>query len=279
MRSSARICILLLLALVGCKPYVMSSSAVDTYGKADQEIDFLAAVEKMPAVTNNDALHAFLLLQDGDDASADYAARVQEGVRRGWLAAGAAKLPNEAARVGWMATAGCVVMNVKGGLTMRVIGPVPRYATKELVYMEILPLRTENQVLTGSEFVDYLNRLQRIAGKNRRDRPDSPLGVPAGESAVSPGNEGAIQEGSLPAQGPLEAPPAESPSKSPPESPSQAPASGGQQGTSPEAPSSGAAVTPPAGSGGASQVPGTLRPTKKPSGEPSTPPNSGGAGG
>ena len=192
MRSSARMCILLLLALAGCKPYVMSSSAVDTYGKADQEIDFLAAVEKMPAVTNNDALHAFLLLQDGDDRCADYAARVQEGVRRGWMQSGSPRLANEAARVGWMATAGCVVMDVKGGLTMRVLGPVPRYATKELVYMEILPLRTENQVLTGSEFVDYLNRLQRIAGRNRRDKPDSPLGVPAGESAVSPGNEGAI---------------------------------------------------------------------------------------
>jgi hypothetical protein len=256
MRSSARICILLLLALAGCKPYVMSSSAVDTLGKADQEIDFLAAVERMPAVTNNDALHAFLLLQDGDDTCADYAARVREGVRRGWMQSGHSPLANEAARVGWMATAGCVVMDVKGGLTMRLLGPVPRYATKELVFMEILPLRTENQVLTGSEFVDYLNRLQRIAGTNRREKLASPLGVPAGESAVSPGNEGAIQEGSLPAQGPLEAPPAAQPPEAAPSEraapevrPSAAPGSG---------------VTPARGAAPASQVPGTMRPAKKP---------------
>jgi hypothetical protein len=273
MRSSARICILLLLALAGCKPYVMSSSAVDTYGKADQEIDFLAAVEKMPAVTNNDALHAFLLLQDGDDTCPDYAGRVQEGVRRGWLSKGEPKLPNEAARVGWMATAGCVVMNVKGGLTMRVIGPVPRYATKELVYMEILPLRTENQVLTGSEFVDYLNRLQRIAGRNRRERPDSPLGVPAGEAAVSPGNEGAIQEGSLPAQGPREVPPQPSSSGNPGVSGAAQPA------PSPEPPRSSGAGTPPSQSSGtASRVPGTMRPAKKtPAGEPE-PSQAGGPG-
>jgi hypothetical protein len=272
MRSSARMCILLLLALAGCKPYVMSSSAVDTYGKADQEIDFLAAVEKMPAVTNNDALHAFLLLQDGDDRCADYAARVQEGVRRGWMQSGSPRLANEAARVGWMATAGCVVMDVKGGLTMRVLGPVPRYATKELVYMEILPLRTENQVLTGSEFVDYLNRLQRIAGRNRRDKPDSPLGVPAGESAVSPGNEGAIQEGSLPAQGPLESPPPEEPpaTATPPASaaPTVRPAAG-----------TGSGATPAKGSAPASQVPGTMRPAKKPAGGGASGSQSGGDGG
>jgi hypothetical protein len=274
MRSSARICILMLLALAGCKPYVMSSSAVDTYGKADQEIDFLAAVEKMPAVTNNDALHAFLLLQDGDDTFGDYAGRVKEGVRRGWIPKGEPRLANEAARVGWMATAGCVVMNVKGGLTMRVIGPAPRYATKELVYMEILPLRTENQVLTGSEFVDYLNRLQRIAGKNRRERPDSPLGVPAGESAVSPGNEGAIQEGSLPAQGPREAPAQPAPTTG-----DSGGSAAGQTAPQPAPERAGGAVAPPPQpSGPPSQVPGTMRPAKKPASDPSAPQAGGGPG-
>lgn len=273
MRSSAPWMILILCVLAGCKPYLMSSSAVDTYPKADQEIDFLAAVEKMPAVTNNDALHAFLLLQDGDDRSADYASRVQEGIRRGWLPRGSAHLADEAARVGWMATAGCVVMDVKGGFTMHVLGPVPRYATKELVFMEILPLRTENQVLTGSEFVDYLNRLQRIAGKNRRDKPDSPLGVPAGEAAISPGNEGAIQEGPLPEQGPMEAP--EAPAAPTPAgstqpagaSPAAAPASGG---TVPAAPRGGAA----GGGKAPSQVPGTLRPKVTPA-QPSSNPGGG----
>jgi hypothetical protein len=83
---------------------------------------------------------------------------------------------------------------------------VPRYAVRELIFMEILPLRTENQVLSGSEFVDYLNRLDRISGRGRRASAASPLGTPAGESAASPGNEAAIQEGPLPEQGPLEVP-------------------------------------------------------------------------
>ena len=222
MRSEAWRCILVgALLLAGCRPYVMDNSAVEQFPKTEQELDFLSSVEKMPAVTNNDAFHAFLLLQDGKDTNDRFEGRRAEGVRRGWIRKGEAANPNEAAKVGWMAVAGCRVMSVQGGLTMRLfdplVGPLPRYATRELVYMEILPLRTENQILTGSEFVDYLNRLDRIAGKNRRVSRESPLGVPAGESAVSPGNEGAIQEGPLPQQGPREAPAA--PAGSTPEQP------------------------------------------------------------
>lgn len=160
----------------------------------------------MNAVTNNDALHAFFLLQDGEDPHADYAARRREAQRRGWMRHDASELPNAAAKVGWMATAGCVVMQVKGGLSMAVLGPTPRYATRELVYMEVLPLRTENQILSGGEFVDYINRLERLAGGKQVPRPGGPLEGPAGDTAPSPGNEGAIQEGPLPEQGPREAP-------------------------------------------------------------------------
>ncbi len=228
---------LLLLVLGGCRPYVMTSSAVDQFPKSDQELDFLAAVEKMPAVTNNDAFHALLMLQDGQDPSADFQARRAEGLRRRWIRDWDAKSANEAAKVGWMASAGCRVMQVQGGVTMRLfdplVGPLPRYATRELVFMEVLPLRTENQILTGAEFVDYLNRLDRIAGKSRRAKQDSPLGVPAGEAATSPGNEGAIQEGPLPQQGPRELPATPPPT---PSSPSAIPGS--------------MSPTPPPGTGG-----------------------------
>ena len=78
-----------------------------------------------------------------------------------WLDAGWDRPANESAQVGWMAVAGCRTTGVQGGLTMRVFGPTPRYATKELVFMGILPLRTENQSLTGQEFVDFVNRLGR----------------------------------------------------------------------------------------------------------------------
>lgn len=301
MRSRAMSLALLVLALVGCKPYVMERSAVDEFPRADQELDFLAAVEKMPAVTSNDALHAFLLLQDGDDPARDYAGRVAEGVRRGWIPAGHAQAADEVAKVGWLATAGCVVMQVKGGLTMRLVGPIPRYATKELVYMEILPLRTENQALTGSEFVDYLNRLERMAGQNRRAPQESPLGVPAGESAVSPANEGAIQEGSMPAEGPREVAPPAGPEPTQAEqsvppapqtaepvpaaatpAPPAAPAAEGPAAapvappSAPVPPVSPKPATKPAVPGKQpSQVPGTMKPGRGPARPPAPPPDRG----
>ncbi|NBX24917.1 MAG: hypothetical protein EBQ99_02520 [Planctomycetes bacterium] len=274
--------LLVVSAIAGCRPYVMSNSAVDQYPSGDQEIEFLGAVERMPAVTNNDALHGFLLLQDGADACTSFESRVQEGQKRGWFRGSTPQKPNEAAKVGWMATAGCVVMGVDGGVSMRLFGPLPRYATRELVYMEILPLRTENQVLTGAEFVDFVNRLDRIAGRNRRERvpsplgtpaghadqdattaqPSTPLGMPAGSSVETPGNEAAIQEGPLPDRGPIEAAPpppaARTPAGSGLPAPARVPSVPPKKS---KAPSSPPAVAP-APTGGSSTVPGPMRPAK-----------------
>ena len=192
--------------LGACQPYMMKSSAVDKFAEAQQEIEFLDALEDMPAVTNNDALHAFLILEDGTDPSKDYQDRVAEGIRRKWLSSSFDQQANAAAHVGWMAGAGCRIMKIRGGLTMMIFGPVDRYAVKELIFMQILPLRTDNQSLTGSEFIDYLNRLERIAGRAALKRGELEFDRNAGASGVTPGNEAAIQEGTLPASGPLEEP-------------------------------------------------------------------------
>ncbi|MCE9618813.1 MAG: hypothetical protein K8R92_02765 [Planctomycetes bacterium] len=195
-----------MLLLCACQPYLLKSSAVDQFPGSQQEIEFLDVLEDMPAVTNNDALHSFLILQDGTDASKDYQDRVAEGIRRKWLSESFKGQANQAANVGWLAGAGCRIMKVRGGLTMMIFGPIDRYAVKELIYMEILPLRTDNQSLSGLEFIDYVNRLERIAGRAVPKKGELELDQKAGQTSVTPGNEAAIQEGSLPASGPLEAP-------------------------------------------------------------------------
>ena len=197
----------------------MKSSAVDQFPAPQQEIEFLDALENMPAVTNNDALHGFLILEDGKDPSNDYQDRVVEGVRRKWLSSSFDEQANAAAHVGWMAGAGCRIMKIRGGLTMMIFGPVDRFAVKELIYMEILPLRTENQSLSGAEFIDFINRLERIAGRAALKSGELQLDQTAGQSAVTPGNEAAIQEGTLPASGPLEAPLVVPPAFEPPNDP------------------------------------------------------------
>jgi len=201
MRSEMRSAFIALLTVVsamgtaGCQRQILPASAVDQFGTADDELDFLAEVHNMTAVTNNDALHGLFLFADGVDPATDYDERVALAKTRRWMPTGFDEPANESAPVGWLAMAGCEICDIKGGLTMHVLGPTPRYCTKELVFLQVLPLRTENQSLTGAEFNDYLNRLHRV-------RASVPLVAtvegtaqgPAGEEAATPMNEAAEEE-------------------------------------------------------------------------------------
>jgi hypothetical protein len=147
---------------------VLESSVVDAVPADVAELDFWEGVETQRIVTVNDALHALFLLADGSDAFATYAERLAEAKQRRWLPAGSDPAANESAAVGLVAMAGCQILDVKGGLTMRVLGPSPRYCTRELVFLGILPPRTEHQSLSGLELMDVVGRLE--------DRLGAPVG-------------------------------------------------------------------------------------------------------
>lgn len=146
----------------GCERARVEDSAIDRFPRASQELDFLDALLGQVVVTNDDALHGLITFADGTDLASTYEGRVQIAKGKRWLPADWAKPADESAQVGWIAVAACRILDIKGGLTMRLTGPTPRYATKELVFMDILPLRTENQSLSGKEYVDFLNRLNRF---------------------------------------------------------------------------------------------------------------------
>lgn len=152
---------------LGCERSRVEDSAIEKFPRQTQELDFLDALMGQVVVTNGDALHGLIAFADGADLASTYAGRVEVAKRKGWLPGGWDRPPEESAQVGWMAVAACRILGVKGGLTMRLTGPTPRYATKELVFMEVLPLRTDNQSLSGKEFVDFLNRLERFQKNGR----------------------------------------------------------------------------------------------------------------
>ncbi|TVQ55186.1 MAG: hypothetical protein EA377_03930 [Phycisphaerales bacterium] len=139
------------------------SSVVDSYATPDDELDFLDALERRRVVTNHDAIHALLMAAEPEaheDLPTDYESRVNRARQRGWVKEDAELPPNESATVGMIAVAVCDMLEIKGGLTMRVFGPSPRYATRELIFRQILPRRTDNQSMTGLEFIDLLSRVQ-----------------------------------------------------------------------------------------------------------------------
>jgi hypothetical protein len=127
-------------------------------------------------VTNHDALHGLLLLADREDPFDTYEARVSTAKERGWLTKDWDRPANESARIGDIAQAVCVIADVEGGLTMRLLGPSPRYATRELVYLEVIPDRTEAQSVRGLEFLELmLLANDRIRGGDRPESVDERL--------------------------------------------------------------------------------------------------------
>jgi hypothetical protein len=166
MRSSLLLAIVAGLVLLGgCagKRTIAESSAVDAYPGIDNELDFWDELATRRVVTNNDALHGLILLAMDDDPADSYGFRVNAARQWGWMKAN--KLPpdkNESATVGMIAMAICDILNIEGGLTMSILGASPRYCTRELVFEEILPPRTDRQSMTGLEFIDLVSRVEDI---------------------------------------------------------------------------------------------------------------------
>jgi len=149
--------------LTGCARTVADSSFVEREGLREDELEFLAQLEHAPVVTNDDALHGLLLFQRGEDPFESYEARAEEARRLGWIPLrGDVPRANESVKIGTVSVAVARIAGLKGGLTMRVLGPTPRAATKELIYLGVLPDRTENQALTGPEFIEFLGRADRL---------------------------------------------------------------------------------------------------------------------
>ncbi|NNF45061.1 MAG: hypothetical protein HKO59_07870 [Phycisphaerales bacterium] len=139
---------------------VLRDSASSTYWRAADELDFWDDLALRPVTTNSDALHGLLGLA-GEEASTEaYDLRLAAARERGWISTDDELLRNESATVGMIAVAVCDILGVQGGLSMRVLGPSPRYCTKELVFRELIPPRTENQSLSGLEFIDLVSRME-----------------------------------------------------------------------------------------------------------------------
>jgi hypothetical protein len=153
------LCLVSVLA-AGCARIVMDSSVVDQLSSPAAELDFWSGLESRGAVTVNDALHGLFIVADGADPYEAWDDRLTAARQRGWLPARAEPQANASASVGMVAVATCKILSIRGGLTMTLLGPTPRYCTRELVFLEILPPRSEHQSLSGIEFIDLVGRLE-----------------------------------------------------------------------------------------------------------------------
>lgn len=150
-------------AVTGCARTVADASLVERAEIQQDELEFLSELENQAVVTNDDALHGLFLLERGEDPFETYEQRVEEARRLGWLPLKGDPPPaNESATVGMVSVAIVRTAGIKGGITMRVLGPTQRAATRELVFLTVLPDRTARQALTGPEFIEVLGRADRL---------------------------------------------------------------------------------------------------------------------
>jgi hypothetical protein len=163
MRSEERLLVLLLLvAAVGCQsPRAGRALPKELSGsEPDAQFNYWEQMPAQPVTSNDEAFHGLLLYVDGKDDSADYAQRVATLKERRWLAKRFDEPAEAGVRRGVLAVALMRILDERGGLTTRLIGPVPRYATREMMFLDVYPPSTPNQVLSGREFVGIMGRVE-----------------------------------------------------------------------------------------------------------------------
>ena len=151
-----------LLIMVGChtpkngKPLPKELAGSDP----DAQIDFWHALADEPVASNDAAFHGLLLYADGKDDSADYAARVAALKSRKWLPANFNEPAEAGVKRGTVAVALMRLMNQRGGVTASILGPTPRYAVRELMFLNVYPPSTPNQSFSGTEFVGIIGAVE-----------------------------------------------------------------------------------------------------------------------
>jgi hypothetical protein len=180
-----------LILVVGCaapkmgKPLTRELAGNDP----DAQVNFWHSLADEHVTTNDQAFHGLLLYADGKDDNADYAARVATLKARKWLPSGFKGTADTGVHRGDVAVAVMRILKDKGGLTIHVIGPVPRYAVRELMFLDVFPPSSTNQTFSGNEFVGIMGRVEDFQFGNTANvsasvMPDEMTSSPASTQAV-----------------------------------------------------------------------------------------------
>ncbi len=147
----------------GCARTVVQTPLDTAYAveDLDAQMAFLHSLPNQRAVSNDEGLHALFTIADETDRMRTYDERVAEAKRRNWLKADFEEPANLAMSRGTLARALAVLCEIEGGVMMRLLGPVDRYALRELAALGIVSGdSTVNQPISGLEFLGVLGKAQ-----------------------------------------------------------------------------------------------------------------------
>ena len=175
------------LLLSGCQRPVVNQPLTGTLGgnDPDTQLEFWHQLADRPVTSNDEAFHGLLLYLDGEPTAGDYAARVQALKSRGILPASFDEPGEQAVSRGTLALAVVRALEIKGGLMMSLMPDNPRYAVRELVYLNLFPQSSPNQTFSGGEFLGIVGRMEDWQRSNPLEQKELPL------EPASPAVEGA----------------------------------------------------------------------------------------
>ena len=148
--------------LAGCQTARVGRPLTSELGgnEPEQQLEFWHRLAEQPVTSNDDAFHGLLMFLDGDDAAEDYAGRVRALRRRGMLPKGFDQAPDRAIERGTLAVALLKALKIEGGLALRLLGPTPRYAVRELVFVGLYPPSSPQQTFSGTEFLGIIGKAE-----------------------------------------------------------------------------------------------------------------------
>ena len=165
-----------LILLAGCSTAKVAQPLTRELGGNDPgaQLEFWHTLAARPVTSNDEAFHGLLLFLDSSDPATTYDQRVAAMKSRKLLPGNFNEPADQAVSRGTLAHALTRSLHIKGGLMMRLTNNHPRYAVRELQFMDLYPPSSPNQTFSGTEFLGIIGRIEDY---QRGDPTDAPAAV------------------------------------------------------------------------------------------------------
>ncbi|MHC4993687.1 MAG: hypothetical protein ACYTGQ_01410 [Planctomycetota bacterium] len=131
-------------------------TAAYSSSELESQMEFWHQLSERTIVSNDEAFHAVLLFVDSDDPAGSYDERVELLKSRGMLRGDFDAPSSQAVTRGDLAVTLMRGMGIRGGVMARLFPQSPRYATRELAYLNIYPVSSPHQTFTGPQLLGVI---------------------------------------------------------------------------------------------------------------------------
>ena len=163
--------------LVGCHSAKVAQPLTEKLGgnDPDAQMEFWHTLANQPLTSNDEAFHGLLLYLDNQDPATNYDGRIKALKDRGLLDKSFNEPAGQAVQRGTLATALVRSLKIKGGLFQRLTHDNPRYAVRELMYLDLYPPSSPQQTFSGTEFLGIIGRIEDYQRGNPNQVPAAVL--------------------------------------------------------------------------------------------------------